>query len=215
MKKLTLALLLIASTTHAASFDCTKARSNAEKLICTTPALSQADDRLYEDYLQAKKATGNSPEFKHLTKQNWTLREQCTTTSCLAEWYTNSAYQYHQLTLADHNQCRDAGDQLHLSGMLIRMTYPGAPNYESIAEGDAPEMVFILKPDQPISCAVGAPQFDSEKLMQLLFTDTKNYKKYQDLVGRQVTVNGTLTYAETGHHHTPLMIDVLSIVSQP
>jgi len=177
-------LFLSVSSAHAASFDCTKANSQAEKLICRSPALSQADERLYQDYLQAKQATGNSAEFKKMTKANWKLREKCTTTSCLSDWYTNSSYQYHQISLKINNQqCLNEGDELSLSGLMIRMTYPGPPNYESIADGDTPETVFILKPDQPINCASDAPTFDSFKLMQLVFSSQGDYKKYQNLIG--------------------------------
>lgn len=211
MKRNLLFLLLAISSAHAASFDCTKASSKAEKLICNTPSLSQADDQLYKDYLKAKQSTGNSPEFKHLTKQNWQKREQCSTAACLASWYTDSSMKYKQLSPAESsNACIDAGDSVTLTGLMIRMTYPGPPNYESIEDGDEPETYFVLKPDAPIDCAADSPQFGSNKLMQLV-VKSDGYKKYQHLVGGKVTVAGMLLYAETGHHHTPLMIEVKSI----
>lgn len=207
MKKSLLCILLVASSAHAASFDCAKASSKTENLICDTPSLSQADDRLYGDYLKAKKATGNSPEFKSLTKQNWKQRERCTTAACLSNWYAQSTQAYKQILSAkDNDECSNAGDNISLDGMLIRMTYAGAPNYESIENGDEPETYFVLKPDAPIDCATDSPQFGNNKLMQLSLK-SDDYKKYQDLVGGRVTVTGTFIYAETGHHHTPLMID--------
>lgn len=211
MKRNLLFVLLAVSSVHAASFDCTKASSKAEKLICNTPSLSQADARLYQDYLKAKQFTGNSPEFKNLTKQNWKKREQCTTVTCLTDWYTNSSMKYQQLlSHKNSNLCSDAGDSVTLKGLMIRMTYPGPPNYESIEDGDEPETYFVLKPDTPIDCAIDAPQYGSKKLMQLV-VKSDDYKKYQHLVGGKVTVSGILLYAETGHHHTPLMIEVKSI----
>lgn len=211
MKRNLLFLLLAISSAHAASFDCTKASSTAEKLICRTPALSQADDHLYQDYIKAKQSTGNSPEFKHFTQQNWKKREQCSTVTCLADWYTDSSRIYQQLSSAKNREtCTDNGDTVTLKGLLIRMTYPGPPNYESIEDGDTPETYFVLKPDIPVSCATDSPQFGSKKLMQLVVKST-DYKKYQHLVGGKVTVAGILLYAETGHHHTPLMIEVKSL----
>lgn len=213
MKKNLLYLLLAVSSAHAASFDCTKASSKAEGLICSTPSLSQADDRLYQDYLKAKQSTGNSPEFKNLTKQNWKKREQCSTVICLADWYADSSKKYRQLSSAESSHtCIDAGDSVTLTGLMIRMTYPGPPNYESIEDGDEPETYFVLRPDIPIDCATDSPQFGSNKLMQLV-VKANDYKKYQHLVGGKVTVAGILLYAETGHHHTPLMVDVNSITS--
>lgn len=205
MKKSLLCILLAATSTQAASFDCAKASSKAEKLICSTPSLSQADDQLYNDYLKAQKTTGNSAEFKNLTKQNWKQREKCTTAACLADWYTSSSQEYKKLS-STNNVCLNAGDAVSLDGLLIRMTYAGAPNYESIENGDEPETYFVLKPDNPIDCANDSPQFGSNKLMQLS-VEADDYKKYQDLVGGRTTVIGTLLYSETGHHHTPLMID--------
>jgi uncharacterized protein len=98
LKKIAVVLFLISSTATAASFDCTKATSKAEKLICSTPALSQADDALAVDYLQAKLVTDNSADFKALVKQNWKLREKnCETEECLLNWYKRSTELYRQI----------------------------------------------------------------------------------------------------------------------
>ncbi|MEQ1966253.1 hypothetical protein ABLA30_04215 [Xenorhabdus nematophila] len=98
LNKVAVVLFLISTTATAASFDCTKATSKAEKLICSTPALSQADDALYVDYLQAKVVTGNSNDFKALVKQNWKLREKnCDTEKCLLNWYKRSTELYRQI----------------------------------------------------------------------------------------------------------------------
>jgi len=45
--------LLFVGTTSAASFDCTKARTKIEKVICSTPALSKADDAMAIAYRKA------------------------------------------------------------------------------------------------------------------------------------------------------------------
>ena len=49
MRKTLLALsipFLLCVLAHAASFDCTKAKTAQEKAICGTPALSAADDQI-------------------------------------------------------------------------------------------------------------------------------------------------------------------------
>ncbi len=57
MKKVVvISCLLFSSASFAVSFDCSKAQSKTEKLVCDSPSLSQADDELYADYLQAKKS---------------------------------------------------------------------------------------------------------------------------------------------------------------
>jgi len=103
------------------------------------------------------------------------------------------------------------GDELSLSGLMIIMTYPGAPNYESIADGDTPETVFVLKPNQPINCASNAPTLESFKLIQLVLSNQNDYKRYRKSIGEQVTVAGHLSYSIIGHHHNPLMLEVTSI----
>ena len=53
MRKTHLALglpFLLCVLAHAASFDCTKAKTAQEKAICGTPALSAADDQMAAAY---------------------------------------------------------------------------------------------------------------------------------------------------------------------
>lgn len=49
--------------------------------------------------------------------------------------------------------------------------------------------------------------------MQLVLFDDE-YKTKADLVNHDVTVTGTLTGAITGHHHTPLLLQVVSLTAQ-
>jgi len=46
-----------------------------------------------------------------------------------------------------------------------------------------------------------------------LVLETAMYKTYSLLIGRQVVVQGTLFGAHTGHHHTPVLLNVKSIES--
>lgn len=108
------------------------------------------------------------------------------------------------------HSCATQGQKVSLSGTLLRITYAGAPNYESIANGDEPETYWVLQPDSPIKCAKGAPDFADHSKMQLIFYGNE-YRDYKSLLAHRVIVNGHLMYAVTGHHHTPLMIDVSKI----
>jgi uncharacterized protein len=85
MKILTLSLLLLlplfaSSVANAASFDCTKASTKRERLICHTPELSADDARLGAVYIQMLGAL--PPEAAALEKQlerEWlrSLDEDC------------------------------------------------------------------------------------------------------------------------------------------
>jgi len=95
-----------------------------------------------------------------------------------------------------------------LSGTLVRETLPGRPNYESVASGDAPETIWVLKLKSPI-CVLAANDIDihenSETEIQLVL-DQGQYDKYRSLLGKSVTITGKLFHSHTGHHHKRLLL---------
>ncbi len=108
--------------------------------------------------------------------------------------------------------------EVKLTGIISPKTFPGPPNYESVAKGDQAERVWVLRVDQPICTTVdtsdesnGAENNITE--LQLLFTGGQEYDKYRPLLAKRVNVRGTLHHAETGHHHTTVMLGVNRIES--
>lgn len=93
--------LSLSLAAEAASFDCTRARSYSEKLICSDPELSKLDESLGADYRAAKKRTGNSKEFRDFARQNWLKREACTTPECVKAWFFNSRVTYRIIARGD------------------------------------------------------------------------------------------------------------------
>lgn len=85
VRLLTALLAVIASHAHAASFDCTKARSQVEHLVCDTPALSQLDETLAATY---KVALANDPASRQ-RQVTWLreTRDRCNDAPCLAAAY--------------------------------------------------------------------------------------------------------------------------------
>ncbi len=107
---------------------------------------------------------------------------------------------------------------VELHGMVKRVVFPGPPNYESIKKGDEPEPYWVLYLPKEI-CVQGDPkdEFNSEteknvKSLQLMDVD---YKKDRGLLGKSVVVKGTLMHSYTGHHHTPVLVQVKSIEKAP
>ena len=100
-----------------------------------------------------------------------------------------------------------------LSGTIVRQTFPGPPNYESVARGDRPERVWILRLARPV-CVNVADHFDvhedGQKQLQLVLKP-EFYKRFSHLVGKRVTATGTLFHAYTGHHHRKLLLTVAEI----
>ena len=104
-----------------------------------------------------------------------------------------------------------------LSGTLAREVYPGRPNYESIADGDEPEAIWVLKLDAPIcinDAGFMAPAETSVTEIQLVLT-SEQYQKHADQMGGHVTASGTLFHEHNGHHHKTLLLNTSTITQEP
>ena len=78
-----------ATETVLPSFDCKKAASVAEKLICADSDLSTMDAELAGLYYRARAAAVDKAAFNDENKARWKQREaECTDKSCLVAWYT-------------------------------------------------------------------------------------------------------------------------------
>jgi uncharacterized protein len=81
--------LLATASAHAASFDCAKAHSTAEKLICHDAALSRADDELGKLFRLAQRQAADRRAYRRDSDSKWAWREaNCTDVACLAGWYS-------------------------------------------------------------------------------------------------------------------------------
>lgn len=85
-----------ASPLQQTSFDCAKAKSIPEFLICHDPDLAASDRDLAATYQQAKDAVIDKTAFVERTRKQWNFREKnCRDKDCLTSWY---AYQKRVLT---------------------------------------------------------------------------------------------------------------------
>jgi hypothetical protein len=100
-----------------------------------------------------------------------------------------------------------------LTGVIKLKTFPGSPNYESVAAGDDVETCPYLFLDHPIDAVVPKndtnPEDQLEKNVKIIQVasagDDDNWNdKY---VGQHVRVTGTLYHRLTGHHHTRVLIN--------
>jgi uncharacterized protein YecT (DUF1311 family) len=72
------------------SFDCAKARSVPEKMICSDAELARLDRELGRVYAQAKNAAADSAAFRRQNSEEWRRREAtCRDRECLLRWYGN------------------------------------------------------------------------------------------------------------------------------
>ncbi|WP_115720279.1 DUF4431 domain-containing protein [Gallaecimonas mangrovi] len=116
---------------------------------------------------------------------------------------------------AGKTSCYSYGPQVALLGTLIRSTFAGTPNYESITQGDSPETVFVLHLTGPIctSATHADPLSRSVKAtsdLQLVFPNDAAvfYQQLAPKLGQTVKCKGTLFSQISGHHHTPVLMNV-------
>jgi len=123
------------------------------------------------------------------------------------------------MALAQNPPCYKYKTQVvQLTGTMKRHRFAGPPNYESVKNGDALEIYWLLHLSTPICAEPSDPseEFDDPhsgvSALQILIRD---YKRYRPLLGKQVKITGTLFSAITGHHHTPVLIDAREIEKAP
>ncbi|ABM40137.1 hypothetical protein Pnap_4726 (plasmid) [Polaromonas naphthalenivorans CJ2] len=72
------------------SFDCAKARSMPEKMICSDAELARLDRELGRVYARAKSAAADGAAFGRQNSEEWRRREAtCRDRECLLRWYAN------------------------------------------------------------------------------------------------------------------------------
>jgi uncharacterized protein DUF4431 len=111
---------------------------------------------------------------------------------------------------------RSEPDTVTLGGQLRVDTFPGRPNYQSIKEGDEAEPEYVLHLDRKVCVsATGQSLGKSTEFgvdsVQIITADPTVERATLPLVGHHVTVAGTLFAAETGHHHTRVLITAKSV----
>jgi len=89
------------------SFDCKKARSTNEKLICSDNQLAKADNEFNEIFQLVKAKVGNSSEFKSDAVAALKQRESnCTDKKCLLDWYANRKVFYQDIINEAEENCQ-------------------------------------------------------------------------------------------------------------
>jgi uncharacterized tellurite resistance protein B-like protein len=91
---------------HAASFNCAKANSPNELMICADRQLSVMDDDLAALYRAAKAVAPDAVAFKKETNDEWRKRERCADRDCLVVWYKRRSGQL--ATVLNHAQIKEA-----------------------------------------------------------------------------------------------------------
>jgi len=103
---------------------------------------------------------------------------------------------------------------VELKGKLITRMYYGPPNYGENPDTDLKEVMPVLLLSEPVSVrgetdantGYRRPSVEDVREMQLVLSIP-----HKKLIGKVIISKGTLFQANTGHHHTPVLMDVQSI----
>jgi len=120
------------------------------------------------------------------------------------------------ISTAAAQKCFEYGPTVSLSGKLSSKVVPGRPNYSSIRKGDQKEMLILVTLTQPI-CTTGNDPAGIDvpekglRDIQLAISKAENWPVIRRLIGKRVTVSGTLFHAHTGHHRTKVLLDVSQV----
>jgi hypothetical protein len=108
-------------------------------------------------------------------------------------------------------------DTVRLSGVIELRTFPGAPGYGEDPAHDEREPAWILRLFEPI-CATGTGEIDKDESavreIQVV-VEPELVHAFASIMGRPVTVTGTLFHSHSGHHHTPVLIIPSDLSGQP
>lgn len=110
---------------------------------------------------------------------------------------------------------------VELTGRLKRETFPGAPNYESIKNGDEIETHYYLSLDQKIdvikniddkSTNINDESVMDVSVLQLVIGNDSDWATLKKAgVRARVKIKGTLFKRHTGHHHSRVLFEVQNI----
>jgi len=110
-----------------------------------------------------------------------------------------------------------SGSSVTLTGKVKLQTFFGPPNYGENPDTDSRETQAILLLAKPICVEANPTDYEEAEQNQLEVTlvplNKENLKNYE---GKPIAVQGTLYHAHTGHHHTPVLIEIrrIEIVSK-
>lgn len=92
MKAILMAVVMVAAMSGGAqaAIDCSRARSNAEKMLCSNTRLSEADDRMARVFRQAIHH-GADPATLMESQRKWLseVRDSCNDVECMLKAYAD------------------------------------------------------------------------------------------------------------------------------
>lgn len=104
-------------------------------------------------------------------------------------------------------------EKVTLSGTLIEKMFYGPPGYGEDPEHDAKEQAYIIQLERPISVLPAEGDAMNERHDNVSEVQVINMTRIplESMLKKKVMAKGTLFSAETGHHHTDVLISAEQI----
>lgn len=116
-------------------------------------------------------------------------------------------------------KCFDEFNPVKLTGTVKQKTFPGRPDFTSVANGDEPITHLVLELNKPV-CLEGTSMEDEPfkltglKEIQLVFSETESLRNMR-LAGKKITVTGKMFVGVSAWHFTKALLDVEKISGLP
>ena len=95
---------------------------------------------------------------------------------------------------ADEYSCLEYGP-IRLVGTLVRQTYAGPPDYESVTKGDEPRVIWVLQLDRRVCVDANARYPREPTQMEIeLALPADRYAQYRQLLGQKIIATGELVH---------------------
>jgi len=111
--------------------------------------------------------------------------------------------------------CVQYGEALNgLTGIMQIRTFFGPPGYGENPVTDRREAQGILFLDRPICTVANEKTYEQAEANQIevtLVPDSGPRVNFADFAGKRVSVHGKLFHGFTGHHRTPLLLELSGI----
>ena len=106
-------------------------------------------------------------------------------------------------------------EKVMLRGRVVSRTFYGPPNYGENPKTDSRESQYILILNSAVDVLAtgGDPTDQTERGVRRVTLVVNDFAAHpiRPLLGRRVVIEGTLFHANTGHHHTKILIELASI----
>jgi hypothetical protein len=116
---------------------------------------------------------------------------------------------------ARHRVLHYEPEKVMLKGKVVSRTFYGPPNYGENPKTDSQESQYILILDAAVDVVANGsdPTDQTERGVRRVTLVVHDFAAHpvRPLLGRRVLIEGTLFHANTGHHHTRVLITVSSI----